>query len=282
MNKIKNNITWFTRIINENINNEINNSICIDFDESNDITIMSFNIRRDAVKDKMNNWQYRKEAIVQMICDVKPDIICMQEVMPHMAKYLKSQLCKYYDCCGLECFTGQELTKSLCVVGEGLLTLYRKDRFLLKSSNKIKLFDGRKINVRRAFCTKLWDCYTQHSLSVINTHFCHKSNDARYKSFQKLKSHYQNDDSFLYFVCGDFNCQINQFESGIQIFKDLFTYNKPDSEGTINYFSNASGKTIDFIFSNHAISDNYVLRTSYNNRKFLSDHWPIINIYKTV
>ena len=272
MHKFTQTLQWLFRITKEHFGNKPNNDITIEFKAG--LKVMTFNIRRDTVKDGKNNWQYRKEAIIQMIVDQTPDIICMQEVMPHMAKFLKAKLSKYYDCCGLECFTNGEITKSWCVLGEGLLTMYRKDRFKLCNKEIIKLFDGRKINLRRAFVTYLKDVYTHRYIDVINTHFCHKSDDAREKSFNKLRDWYQKN-SHIYetIFCGDFNCKI-----GSLYFETLF-YRNPASElGSINFFSGASKNTIDFIFSNIPYNESKVIREDYGV-KFLSDHWPIMNTY---
>ena len=114
MSDFKQTMKWLSRVTKDNFNNVVNDNISITFDKG--FKIMSFNIRRDSYTDDLNNWEYRKSAIVEMISEVAPDIICMQEVMPHMAKYLSKQLSKYYDSCGVECFTGREITKSLCVM----------------------------------------------------------------------------------------------------------------------------------------------------------------------
>ena len=275
-------IQWLWRITKSHFNNKPNKDINIEF--RHNLHIMTFNIRRDIAKDDKNNWQYRKEAIVEMIKQTAPDIICMQEVMPHMAKYLKSQLSKYYDCKGLECFTGREITKSFCVLGEGLLTFYRKDRFDFIDKQKIKLFDGRKINLRRALVTRLYDRFEYRQIDVVNTHFCYMSNEARNKSFIKLwqrycKTYNQIEDIF---ICGDFNCQSFNKESGINLFTRNFSYNDFDKNvgfGTINYFRNKTKKVIDFIFSNKSIKSSRIIDSEFNNVKFISDHYPVINIY---
>ena len=79
MNNFKQTLQWLFRITKENFGNNPNNDITINF--KNGLKVMTFNIRRDVYTDGINNWQYRKEAIVQMIADNAPDIICMQEVM---------------------------------------------------------------------------------------------------------------------------------------------------------------------------------------------------------
>ena len=273
---MKETLKWLWRITKENFGNKADNTIVIEFDKTNDLKVMTFNIRRDNLKGGKNNWQYRRDAIVEMIADVKPDIICMQEVMPHMAKFLKAKLSKYYDCCGVECFTNGEITKSWCVLGEGLLTMYRKDRFKLCSKEVIKLFDGRKINLRRAYVTYLKDVYTHRNMDVINTHFCHKSEDARTLSFCKLRDWY-NDNGHIYetFFCGDFNSTY-----GAPFFETILYRNSASELGSINFFSGASKKTIDFIFSNVPFSESNIIREEYGGVKFLSDHWPVMNTYK--
>lgn len=277
---ILNNIKWFFRVVKEHFNIKVNNDITLK--DYKGLTVMTFNIRRDNLKDGKNNWQYRKDAIVKMIEDVSPDIICMQEVMPHMAKYLKVQLSKYYDCKGLECFTGREITKSFCFVGEGLLTFYRKDRFDFIKKRKIRLFDGRKVNIRRACVVELFDNKTYKKYAVINTHFCHKSDEARYNSYCKLWDYYCKNVDVTFnnvYICGDFNSEVGQSKSGIDLFNRNFTYNQPDKDGTINFFSKGVGKTIDFIFSNEHYNASYVVRNEYDGKKFLSDHWPVVNYY---
>lgn len=273
---MKETLKWLWRITKENFGNKADDSIVIEFDKTKDLKVMTFNIRRDNPKDGENNWQYRRDAIVTMITDVKPDIICMQEVMPHMAKFLKAKLSKYYDCCGVECFTNGELTKSLCIVGEGLLTMYRKDRFKLRSKEVVKLFDGRKINLRRAYLTYFKDYYTLGTLDVMNTHLCHKSEEARNKSFDKLRDWYcDKGHPYATYICGDFNCTL-----GTSFFEACLHRNSASELGSINFFSGASKKTIDFIYSNVSFEESEVIREEYGGVKFLSDHWPVINTYK--
>lgn len=269
-------LKWLWRITKENFGNKADNTIDIEFDKTKDLKVMTFNIRRDNLKDAENNWIHRRDAIVEMIANTKPDIICMQEVMPHMAKFLKAKLSKYYDCTGLECFTNGELTKSFCFLGEGLLTFYRKDRFKLCSKEVIKLFDGRKINLRRAFVIYLRDNFSERFRAIVNTHFCHKSEDARFESFEKLLD-WHNEKGIFYrtVMCGDFNSQIAH-----PSFRLVFNKNQITDQGTINYFSGASKETIDFIFSNVPFYESKVIREEYDGVKFLSDHWPVMNIYK--
>ena len=65
--------------------------------------LVTFNIRCDFGQDGENNFEYRKDLIFfpwfcwfKKIAQEKPDMICFQEVLPHIAKWLKENLTEYY------------------------------------------------------------------------------------------------------------------------------------------------------------------------------------------
>ena len=53
---------------------------------------MSYNIRLDVESDGVNQWDNRKEGLVSLIKDEKPDVLGIQEGLPHQIKYLSNQL----------------------------------------------------------------------------------------------------------------------------------------------------------------------------------------------
>lgn len=274
----KEKIKWFCRVFSEmfKYNGVDTNLHLAEYDTNN--RIMTFNIRRDVLKDGANNWQYRKESIIKMIEKYSPDIVCMQEVMPHQAKYLAHKLGSEYYNVGLECGLGTNLVTSKLVFGEGLLVFYRKAKFSFLEKSKIKLYDGRTFNFRRALVVTLFDTCNNREITVINTHFCYLSAEARKKSFTKILTTWhkmQNSDTV--YICGDFNCQLNETASGIDKFSQYFFYNTPTDKGTINHYSDkGNGKTIDFIFSNKPYIHSEVIRDKFDN-VFLSDHWPVLS-----
>jgi len=58
--------------------------------------LVTFNIRCDYGQDEANNFCYRKPFILEKIQNEDPDIICFQEVLPHVAIWLKDNLTDYY------------------------------------------------------------------------------------------------------------------------------------------------------------------------------------------
>ena len=64
---------------------------------------VTFNIRCDFGQDGANNFIYRRPLILEKIRQEKPDIIGFQEVLPHVAAWLKENLTEYYIAgCGRE------------------------------------------------------------------------------------------------------------------------------------------------------------------------------------
>ena len=86
MNNFIDTIKWFFRITKENFIYKKPNPVVINHNRNN-LSIMTFNIRRDVLKDGINNWQYRKENIVKMIQEESPDIICMHYSISLKQKY---------------------------------------------------------------------------------------------------------------------------------------------------------------------------------------------------
>lgn len=58
--------------------------------------LVTFNIRCDFDQDGENSFRYRKSRILRKLEEEKPDVICFQEVLPHVADWLRMNLQDYY------------------------------------------------------------------------------------------------------------------------------------------------------------------------------------------
>jgi len=87
-----------------------------------DIKLVTFNIRCDYGQDGINNFNFRAPLITDKINTEKPDIICFQEVLPHIASWLKTAFADYYIIgCG----------RSADFADEQEAIAFKKDRFNL-------------------------------------------------------------------------------------------------------------------------------------------------------
>jgi endonuclease/exonuclease/phosphatase family metal-dependent hydrolase len=57
-----------------------------------ELRVCSFNIRRDWGDDETDNWTFRQRLVVETIEEIAPDVIGLQEPLPHQYAYLRDQL----------------------------------------------------------------------------------------------------------------------------------------------------------------------------------------------
>ena len=69
--------------------------LVLSFSHSQDIKLMTYNIRYDNPNDGENNWHNRKETLVNQILFYKPDIIGTQEGLEHQIHYINDNLKSY-------------------------------------------------------------------------------------------------------------------------------------------------------------------------------------------
>ena len=254
--------------------------------QTNTISIMSFNLRGDKREDLDNGWLKRRESVIKMIKQKQPDIICCQEIWTNMVKYMLQKIGCNYKCYGRDTFFGTRFNIS-CLVTMGNCIFYNKHKFELVDNETFWLSD--KTNYpnctwghtepRNCTVVKLRDKITGKLYTIFNTHFDHTSEDARTKSTEliiKRMSIYK--DTEIY-VMGDFNASITK--NTLVRFNEFLYFPKPNTvKTTFNGFSANKNKVIDYIITNNMkgkykfklIEDGYGV-------PYLSDHYPII-IYK--
>lgn len=262
------------------------------------ITYASFNIRMDAKSDNENNWEYRKDSIINFIKAENLDIFGMQEVLPKPLKFLKKRLKKDYSYVGV----GREDGKNK---GEHTPIFYNKKRFslikhgdfwLAQNPNKAGMLGWDAACPRVVTWAKFHDNTTNNDIMVVNTHFDHVGIEARRNSaYLIMDSIKAIAGEIPVIMSGDFN--VTDTSEAYQIMTSQ-KYVMNDSHkiakeqiGNQNTFHNfgriapADQKKIDFIFVNNAfdVLSSYIpyetRKDDLNNNKqpfYLSDHNPVI------
>ena len=100
---------YFYRFISKNDKNEkiltpyleLHNKYSFFISHSNELNIMSFNLRFDNILDFKNRWQNRKQHVVDIIEKYLPDIIGTQEGLSRQISFLSEKL-YIYDYCGCQ------------------------------------------------------------------------------------------------------------------------------------------------------------------------------------
>ena len=250
--------------------------------------VATFNVRYDNVYDKENSWECRRNHVCDLIKFYEWDVFGLQEVLKHQLSYLQDNLSEYsYVGVGRE--DGIE-------DGEFAPIFYKKDKFKLLYSDTFWLSKTPNIPskswnsacVRICTYAKFLEKSTHKEFILMNTHFDHESEIARYESANLITNKVKAmEPNIGIIIMGDFNsCKT---ERCYHIINDSFNHVRDISKeipygpkGTFNEFrfdiSWDELEEIDHIFVNDNIDIlNVRTLTDSIDERYLSDHFPIMS-----
>ncbi len=178
--------------------------------------VMSANIRvtgLDADKNTPNEWDNRKEYMIDVIRSYKPDVIMMQEVIYDSYEYCKNEL-KEYVAFGFEGPEMDPYTEGYHFIGKNVI-FFLKERYQLISAGCYWLSDDPTIagsiswntnRARHANWVRVLDKNTGKQLRLIDIHLDHKSKEAKVNQAKMIvREAAQYQDNFPQIICADFN-----------------------------------------------------------------------------
>jgi endonuclease/exonuclease/phosphatase family metal-dependent hydrolase len=267
--------------------------------EAFELRAMTFNIRYGTADDGENRWENRREFVVNILRDSKPDVAGLQEALDFQLAQIREGIVGYGQL-GVAREDGK--TK-----GEYCAILYRRDRFDVNESGTFWFSDTPDVpgsshwgNANVRICT--WARFVEKRTGVAfyhyNLHLDHVSQPSREKSVVLLTKHiHERKHPDLFIVTGDFNAgesnpaityltgKTTLVSSGESRSKssvpvvDSFRVLHPDAVevGTFHaYEGNRKGEKIDFIFTlpDVQVIEAEIVHTQYDGR-YPSDHFPV-------
>lgn len=251
---------------------------------SQNIKVITYNLRYDNPGDGENQWQVRKGLVADMIKFYSPDIWGTQEGLAGQIAFIDSTLTDYKHF-GI----GRDANGA----GEHCAIFYNTKRFKLIKQSTFWLSETPDVISKgwdaalNRICTfgLLKDLQTKKQVYVFNTHFDHIGTQARINSakliYEKIKN--LNKEKYPVILMGDFNLQpetepIKYLSDMLNnsMYKADFIYGK---SGTFNAFefNKPVTEVIDYIFSAkkglHPVK--YGVLTDSRNCRYLSDHLPV-------
>lgn len=256
---------------------------------ADNVKVMSFNLRvcNSETQDGDNNWKYRRDGVVRMLNEEKPDLLGTQEGILDMIAYLQENLPEYEQY-GVSREDGQGR-------GECNAIFWRKDRFDCLEKHTFWLsptpdepslgWDGAYKRV--VSWVKLYDKINKEEVFFFNTHFDHVGTVARTEAgkmiVEKMKELLEDKNSPV-FLTGDFNSNydspylapLNEYlfsaRETAEVTTDLNTFN---NFGKIA-LDGPRTSVIDHIFFINTIPREYRILTGYYGVMWISDHYPIV------
>ncbi|MEO8237480.1 MAG: endonuclease/exonuclease/phosphatase family protein [Flavobacterium sp.] len=253
---------------------------------SQNLKVMSYNIRLDIASDGENAWPNRKDFFTSQIQFYSPDIFGVQEATPNQVVDIASALPDYNKFGIAREGEGK---------GEACTVYYKKNRFEIEQSNTFWLSETPNIISKGwdAACNRICtyglfkDLKTKKLFWVFNTHLDHIGNEARIKGVQLILAKIKevNTKNYPAFLIGDFNSepdtqQIIEIKKVMDDTRDVSKEKPFGPSGTFNDFKHNEPVTllIDYIFisknSGLTVQKHAILSDS-KDLKYPSDHLPV-------
>lgn len=278
------------------------------------VKLMSFNIRMSGMPeyDGINAWNNRKEAVVRMLQEQKPDVVGVQEMLPDQQKFLRQELTEY-SMVGVGREDGMN-------EGECMGIFYKKDRFALEDSGTFWLSKTpNRASVgwdaackRTVTYVRLKDRLSGKRFYYFNTHLDHMGMMARQESVKLIAERIREivrDTTSVFILGGDMNSPVSdpiftpllgvakKTSSDMALRKVVVTENvearsgalmkicrsnawQRDNSFTYNGYGKDKMSQIDHLFSS-CTTGNLIFQTDKKDYgvPYISDHYPITLIF---
>ena len=258
--------------------------------KSDELKVMSYNIRLDNAKDGENAWPNRKEATIEMINTLKPDVFGVQEALPHQVQYLKENATAYASV-GVGRDDGVSKGEHMSVFwNKETVEMLEWGTYWLSETPDVPSYGWDAGCRRTATWTLMKDKRNGKKFFFVNTHLDHKGVEARKNGLQLVvdKIAAMNPDGAPMVLTGDFNVTPDD-ECLVELDKQMESARKiatvTDNYTTYNGWGNNApekGYVIDYIYVSgfSAVPEYRTVIESFGQKPFVSDHYPIISVLK--
>ena len=251
--------------------------------QSQELKVMSYNIRLSTDKDGTNAWKYRCPATLEMIKDQNPDVIGVQEALPEQVNFLE-EWAEGYDCVGVGRDDGKKKGEFMAIFwNKKTVKLMKWGTFWLSETPEKPSKGWDAACYRTATWALMKDKRTGERFYFVNTHLDHAGAEARKNGLKLIVERISeiNPEGYPMVLTGDFNMKPSAPE-----LKDLDACMKntqkvaltTDAHQTFNGWGKAkSDMVIDYIYISGFSSclEYQTVTKKYAERKFISDHYPI-------
>jgi endonuclease/exonuclease/phosphatase family metal-dependent hydrolase len=247
-----------------------------------DLKVISYNIRNSAANDGTNSWIYRYAATGEMLKDQQADIFGLQEAL-HDQIYFLEQNFKDYKRFGSGRDDGKKKGEYTAIFWNKKTLSFIDGGMFWLSETPEKASKGWDAECTR---TATWvifkDKETGKKFYCVNTHLDHVGKEARRNGLRLIMDRIaqMNKAGLPLILMGDFNMKpgdASLADVEAEMVNARKAAQKTDGAGTFNNWGKTS-EIIDYIFYTgfSACPEYQTVTKRYAERKFVSDHFPIM------
>ena len=249
--------------------------------ENTELKVMSYNIRLGSANDGTNSWAMRYTATGEMLEDQKPDVFGVQEALDYQVRYIE-EMCGY-EYVGVGRENGKSEGEHMAIFwNKKTVSMLKWGTFWLSETPEKPSMGWDAACRRTATWALMKDKKTGKKFYFINTHLDHKRAEAQKNGLKLIVDRLSeiNPDGYPMVLTGDFNITpdnkaLTELDAKMQSARKIAE--KTDSLDTYNGWGRGSG-VIDYIYVSGFSScpEFQTVVKRYNDRKFVSDHYPVV------
>lgn len=251
---------------------------------TDEITVMSLNIRNSDAKDGTNSWSYRYPATFEMISKLKPDVIGFQEVLP-LQKVMLNEFAEGYKSVGVGRDDGKNKGEQTCIFwNKKTVKMLKWGTFWLSETPDEPSGSWGTACWRTATWALMKDKRSGKKFYFVNTHLDHVSAEARAKGLELIVSRIgeMNRGGLPMVLSGDFNVtpddQCLKVLDGKMISARNNSPEPHDNGVTWHNWGRKESALLDYIYCSGFSGCASFRRVTekFADRPFVSDHYPIV------
>lgn len=252
---------------------------------SQNLKVMTYNIRLDVASDGENAWTHRKEFLTNQVQFFSPDVMGIQEGLPSQIKYMKETLTDY-KMIGHGRDEGDNGEYSAIFYNVNKVKVERDSTFWLSKTPKKRSKDWDAAIERICTYGLFTDLKSLEKVWIVNTHLDHVGQQSRVNSMKLIEEHIKgiNIESYPIVIMGDLNVEPDN--ELIANLSQNFSDTKEVSElqfgptGTFSgfKFDKPVTRRIDYVFVSKSPQiqvKKYAVLSDSKELKYPSDHLPV-------
>jgi endonuclease/exonuclease/phosphatase family metal-dependent hydrolase len=254
--------------------------------ESEGLKVMSYNIRYGSADDGTNSWKYRWPATVEMLNDVKPDVVGVQEALDLQVEFI-SEMVRDYKGYGVGREDGKHDGEHMAIFwNKKTIKMIKSGTFWLSETPEKPSMGWDAACYRTATWALMKDKKTGKKFYFVNTHLDHEGREAQKNGLKLIVDRIAsiNPEGYPMVLTGDFN--ITPDNPGLVDLDKIMTSTrkiakKTDNKGTFNgWRTDRPGPVIDYIYMSgfSSVPVYETITKKYADKPFISDHNPIMSV----